>query len=321
MDLYSIVYSVFFNKFGRLRSGWRLALYIFAFVALGILLTTLLRTAFAVGRTFIPSVPNARYYADVSSLRTDCCSRRGILRARLLEGLPWRSLGLTLHKRWVRGSDCRNGDGVGRTGARGRNRDSRGWTAFLFRRQCDVVSRRKIAACFRRAFVRRRTRGRSSVPGYPLQTLTRAGLMWFGVLLTSLPFAFVHLNNPNVVPGVTFANTALAGVAGRRLSQNPQSVVSAGCALGLELGAGLAIWPAGQRRPHRVRSVVKRRRYRAAWLTGGNYGIEGGVACTVAIIVFTLFVWRTRLVSPTPELLQLTSQENPATPSRVSVLS
>ena len=104
MDLYSIVYSVFFNKFGRLRSGWRLALYIFAFVALGILLTTLLRTAFAVGRTFIPSVPNARYYADVTFRLSGLIAAlaAGYFCARLLEGLPWRSLGLTLHKRWVR---------------------------------------------------------------------------------------------------------------------------------------------------------------------------------------------------------------------------
>ena len=48
--------------------------------------------------------------------------------------------------------------------------------------------------------------------GYPLQTLSRAHLVWLGILLTSLPFGFVHLGNPNVVPGVTFANTAFAGV-------------------------------------------------------------------------------------------------------------
>jgi hypothetical protein len=58
-----------------------------------------------------------------------------------------------------------------------------------------------------------------------------------------------------------------------------------------------------------------------AWLTGGSYGIEGGVACTVALILFTLFTWHTRLVSPTPELLKLTSEENPVTPPRVSVMS
>jgi hypothetical protein len=53
------------------------------------------------------------------------------------------------------------------------------------------------------------------------------------------------------------------------------------------------------------------------WLTGGSYGIEGGVACTIAISLFTIFVWRTSLVSATPELLKMTSQENPVTPPPV----
>jgi hypothetical protein len=48
------------------------------------------------------------------------------------------------------------------------------------------------------------------------------------------------------------------------------------------------------------------------WLTGGNYGIEGGVACTVALILATLFVWRTRLVTADPEMVALSSRENPS---------
>jgi hypothetical protein len=56
------------------------------------------------------------------------------------------------------------------------------------------------------------------------------------------------------------------------------------------------------------------------WLTGGSYGIEGGVACTIALVVFTVFIWRTRWLSATPDLLKLTSEENPATaPGVVSI--
>jgi hypothetical protein len=46
-----------------------------------------------------------------------------------------------------------------------------------------------------------------------------------------------------------------------------------------------------------------------AWLTGGNYGLEGGLACTIAMVAATLFVWKTRIVSATPEMLKLTSEE------------
>jgi len=48
------------------------------------------------------------------------------------------------------------------------------------------------------------------------------------------------------------------------------------------------------------------------WLTGGSYGIEGGLAGTIAMALFTLFLWKTSLVSATPELLKMTSEENPA---------
>jgi hypothetical protein len=33
------------------------------------------------------------------------------------------------------------------------------------------------------------------------------------------------------------------------------------------------------------------------WLTGGSYGIEGGAACTIALLISTLVIWRTKLIS------------------------
>jgi len=33
------------------------------------------------------------------------------------------------------------------------------------------------------------------------------------------------------------------------------------------------------------------------WLTGGAYGIEGGAACTIALLASTLVVWRTNLIA------------------------
>jgi len=33
------------------------------------------------------------------------------------------------------------------------------------------------------------------------------------------------------------------------------------------------------------------------WLTGGRYGIEGGAACTLALIISTIVLWRTKLIS------------------------
>lgn len=46
-----------------------------------------------------------------------------------------------------------------------------------------------------------------------------------------------------------------------------------------------------------------------AWLTGGTYGIEGGAACTVALVLSTVFLWRTKLISATDEMTALSSHE------------
>src|SRR5687768_3787627 len=100
MDLHSIV----FNRFGRLRSGWRLALYIFVFIALMIVIETFLRIVYAAGRSLLPPLPDARYYANMTYRLSVLAAGlgAGYFCARLLEGLPWRSLGLTPHHAWVR---------------------------------------------------------------------------------------------------------------------------------------------------------------------------------------------------------------------------
>jgi hypothetical protein len=46
------------------------------------------------------------------------------------------------------------------------------------------------------------------------------------------------------------------------------------------------------------------------WLTGGAYGIEGGAACTFALIISTLVVWRTKLVWKAMDENQSFEKEN-----------
>lgn len=320
MDLHSI----FINNVGRLRSGWRLALYIFALLALSFLLVSILRVAFAVGRTFMPPVAHSHYYANAIFRLAELAAAlgAGYLCARFLEGLPWRSLGLTLHQGWARHLIVGSAIGVaglalavGIAVAGGGLRFSFGGSEMLFAMGRSLLAFSVllfIAALAEEAAFR----------GYPLQTFARAGLVWLGVILTSLPFGLAHLMNPNVVPGVTFANTVIAGVW---LAAAYLKTRSLWFPLGVHWGWNWALgWLFGL--PISGLRIIPNPLLRGddagpAWLTGGDYGIEGGVACTVALIVFTLFIWRTRLVSPTPDLLKLTSEENPATPSRVSVPS
>ncbi len=317
MDLDKIVFNVFFNAFGRLRSGWRLLLYVFAFFAASLILVTVLRLFFLAARSAVPSFPYADYLAEITfRLGTLAAALvAGYLCARLFEGLPWRSLGLTLHKGWLRDLIAGSAIGIGAlalavaiAAVAGGLRFSIAGSDIIFAVGRSFVSSAVlllVAALAEEAVFR----------GYPLQTLTRAHLAVLGILLTSLPFGFVHLNNPNVVPGVTFANTAFAGVW---LAAAYLRTRSLWFPLGVHWGWNWALgWIFGL--PISGLRIVSNpllvgEDAGPAWLTGGKYGIEGGVACSVALVVSTLFIWRTRLVSATPELLKLTSEENPTTP-------
>src|SRR5215216_5491870 len=95
--------QIFINEFGRLRSGWRLLIFAAAFIALTFLIATVLRVVFL----FL----GPRGTSDTSQIIAELVFRTGLLAAalgagyfcaRFLEGLPWRSLGLTLHQGWFK---------------------------------------------------------------------------------------------------------------------------------------------------------------------------------------------------------------------------
>ena len=312
--------QIFINDFGRLRSGWRLLIFILVLVAVLFLFATLLRVAYLAFVQYEPSIPHVDFIADVIFRLTLMVAAlgAGYICARWLEGLPWRSLGLTFHQDWLR--DLLVGFAIGFTSlavavgiasAGGGLRFSFGGSAMtgaILRAFISMTPLLFVAALAEEALFR----------GYALQTLSRARLALLGLLLTSVPFASVHLSNPNVVPGVTFANTALAGIwlgvayLRTRSLWFPLGVHwswnwALGWFFGLPIsGVNLVAHP-----------LFKGTDLGPAWLTGGTYGIEGGAACTIVLILSTLFIWRTRLVSATPELKKLTSEENPAILTRV----
>jgi len=308
--------KIFINDFGRLRSGWRLLLYVFVFIAATFLITIALRTVYALVVGTGAPIPHSDFVFEII-YRVGLLAAAlgaGYFCARLLEELPWRSLGLTLHQGWFK--DLIIGSVIGlaalliavavaliASGLRFSlnnaapltiSRSMLGSAAVLF-----------VAALAEEAMFR----------GYGLQTLSRAKLASLGVLLTSVPFALVHLSNPNVVPVVTFLNTALAGVW---LAAAYLRTRSLWLPLGIHWSWNWAMgWIFGI--PISGIHLVSNPLLNAndagpSWLTGGSYGLEGGVACTIALALSTVFLWRTSLVSATPGLKKLTSEENPATP-------
>ena len=304
--------EIFINEFGRLRSGWRLLIFIAAFIALSLVLATIGRVVVVVIGLGGPSRAT-QFIAELvfrfGLLAAALCA--GYFCARFLEGLPWRSLGLTFHSGWLR--DLVFGVVIGfaslvvavAIASKGLSFSigDTGWPAIV-RSMIGSGVLLFVAALAEEAMFR----------GYGLQTLSRAKLAWLGVLLTSVPFGLVHLTNPTVVPGVTFANTALAGIW---LAAAYLRTRSLWLPLGVHWAWNWALgWFFGL--PISGLNLVSNPLLQSAdsgpkWLTGGSYGIEGGVACTLALILFTAFLWKTRRLSATPELEQMTSEENPAT--------
>ena len=54
------------------------------------------------------------------------------------------------------------------------------------------------------------------------------------------------------------------------------------------------------------------------WLTGEAYGIEGGIVCTIALIVSTIIIYFSPFLKPSEEMLALTDKENPVSRSETA---
>jgi membrane protease YdiL (CAAX protease family) len=312
-------YAPFLNKAGRLRSGWRLGIYLLAFVASLFIFGSLVRLAYVVAE---------RLHLTIGSVFTDVVFRLVMLGSALLagwvcnrwlEGLPWRALGLAFHSGWFRDLLIGSLVGGGSLAIAALVGFAGGGLRFSFSGKGILLSVFHSLGMTAALFIVAALAEEAAFRGYALQTLTRAGLAWLGVLITSVPFALGHLQNPNVVAGFTFINTALAGVwlamayLKTRSLWFPLGVHWAwnwalGSVFGLPVsGLKLSAFP-----------VLQAFDRGPAWLTGGSYGIEGGLAGTVALLISTLFIWRTGLVAATPELKKLTSEENPVKPNQPS---
>ena len=303
--------KIFLNDVGRLRSGWRVLIFVLALIAISFLIATVLRAGYAIVTAFAPAIPHPGFVAELI-FRTGLLGAAlgaGYLCTRFLEGLPWRSLGLTLHNGWFR--DLAIGFAVGFVALAISVAIAFKGLHFSFTTAGLIPTVRSLIGSLVLLFVAALAE-EAMFRGYGLQTLSRARFAWLGVLLTSVPFGLVHLSNPNVVPFVTFANTALAGIW---LAAAYLRTRSLWLPLGVHWSWNWALgWFFGL--PVSGLHIVSNPLLRGEdsgpkWLTGGSYGIEGGVACTIALIIGTVFLWRTSLVSATPELLKMTSEENP----------
>jgi membrane protease YdiL (CAAX protease family) len=138
--------------------------------------------------------------------------------------------------------------------------------------------------------------------GYILQTFARSNLAWFAILMTAVFFGALHLSNPSAGPLSTF-NTALAGiwfgvaylktrdlwfVTGIHFVWNWMQ----GSVFGIEVSGLTKIV---------THPVLKEIETGPTWIGGGNYGLEGGIVTTIAIILSTVAIYLLPIKSEPPE--------------------
>lgn len=334
--------NILFNEAGRLRSGWRLLIFAGVYVVVLTFIGVLFRLAVslfsdqAAGRFLDGAwgwVVQALLLLIPATLVGWGCSA-------LLEGLPWQALGWVRHRGWLR--DLLWGSLIGAASLVLATLLAAAPGGFHFTftaaAMLPLAAKTLLVACL--IFILAGAAEEALFRGYPLQTMTRAHLAWVGILLTCLFFGWVHLNNPNMPQGFPlfsspylsslnklinwpFLNTSLAGVW---LAVAYLRTRSLWFPLGVHwswnwmMGAVLGLPVSG------ISSITAQPLMRAAdqgpaWLTGGAYGIEGGAACTIVLIISTIFIWRTRLVYATEEMRRLTERENPVTERRPLAIS
>jgi membrane protease YdiL (CAAX protease family) len=312
--------KIFLNNFGRLRSGWRVLVFVGVFIATFFLSVTVIRGVYLLLAQLQPGLRPGFFVENVvyRVMLAVAALLAGYICTRVLEQLPWRAMGLSFHASWFPQFLIGSVTGLVSLAIAVGIATAAGGLKFSVSTANLLPAVAKTLVFSAAIFVVAALAEEALFRGYPLQTLTRAGLAWVGLLLTSVPFALAHLNNPNAQM-LSDINTGLAGVwlgvayLRTRSLWFPLGVHwswnwALGSLFGLPVSGITSLAP---------NPLLRGTDVGPAWITGGSYGIEGGIACTIAVVLSTLVIWFMPFVKPTEEMLQLTSHENPKRKSEV----
>jgi membrane protease YdiL (CAAX protease family) len=300
--------NIFFNDAKRLRSGWRFLVFQLLFIFFG---TFLELGAFFLSninqdlqeRFFLPFIIPKIILLVLAVLCAWLCQR-------FLEDLPFRAFGASFTKNWAK--DLFSGLALGAAsillavliayilGGMRFEFNQAASSAAIFETLGISFLIFFIGSAAEEAYFR----------GYILQTFARADLAWLAIAFTAIFFSYGHFNNPNV-SFLAKLNTAIAGVwfgVAYLKTRNlwfPFGIHFAwnwlqGAIFGIPVSGITELAPA---------PLFLETEKGSDFFTGGNYGIEGGLACTIAIVFSSLLIYFAPFLKPTEEVPALTSEE------------
>ena len=279
------VKALFVDETITLRSGWRIAIFLLASFFASLFLAAIAATQYYDG-----GIPTPVSVIVTSLVMLTSALVVGSLCGKLLENLPFSAIGVPITGKAVMNLVLGCAVGVATFAFAVLIAVAGGGLSFVqnpevFNSLWPSIGLPLLvfaaAAAFEEAFFR----------GYIFQTLTRSGYAWLAILITSIPFGIAHLNNPNAGT-ISTINTVLAGVwfGVAYLKTRDLWFVwgvhwfwnwTQGSVFGIEV-SGLTDLSSSP--------LLKEIDNGPHWLTGTTYGIEGGIACTIALITSILFI-------------------------------
>src|SRR5688572_3279553 len=297
---------VFLDSYDRPRSGWR---FVFFFLAFMFLAGTLATIGFALLKLLaIPIEADSPWiFAWSGFLMLIAAVIVGWLCGKYLDCVPFRALGLWFTSSWLRHLLLGLLFGAATLALAV-------LLAFAFgglRFELNAVDTSAIIYSLSTSFVIFTIAALSEevlFRGYMLQTFARSGLAAVANGLTSVFFSIVHLRNPSA-GNLAALNTILAGIVFGIAYVKTRDLwfVTAmhfmwnwlqAALFGIEVSGLTSVAPAPLLReidtgPH--------------WLTGESYGLEGGIAATIALVVSFVVIYFAPWFKPDEEMVRLTS--------------
>jgi len=278
------VRSLFFDTKGVIRSGWRFAIFCVVFFITATVLSVLLVAMPTDIPIDISRVANILVGLVAALLVGWWCGK-------YLERLPFSALGASFTKGWLINLIAGLFVGAGSLALAVLIAFLCGGLRFQYNSIDIPVLMQGLASAFI-VLAAGAAAEEAIFRGYIFQTFTRSGLAWFAILLTSVSFGAAHLMNPD--PGfISTLNTILAGiwfgiaylktrdlwfVFGMHFMWNWIQ----GAIFGIEISGLTDYAPV---------PLLKEIDGGPTWLTGSAYGLEGGIAATIALVVSTIAIY------------------------------
>ena len=328
-DPHDVARYAFINDENELRSGWRVLLFFLCLLVVGLLLSALGNAvailfpsiAFIVTGRAGPEFSTSEqlvslFFVPLSNLLAAVIA--SAICARLLERRSLASIGFKLHKGFLR--DFAVGSLMGAASLAIAVGFSAAAGAVTFKVQTRTLG--PLVSGFLVTFVFFVIAGAMEelvFRGFPFQALAHNQSGTTAVIVTALLFGLAHVTNPGASV-LSSINTFLAGLW-----------LGAACLLTRSLWLATALhWSwnfamvfifglpvSGLNELSRLSwlgGVVGE----PAWISGGDYGPEAGVAATLALLLSTLAIWKSGLFTASEDMMAAIRHGKPQ-PSIVSI--